>query len=80
MSLRALMVLVLACGAGLAWLVRSARIQRDAVAAIENAGGSVAYEWRQINLRTPSDTKSTVVGSKPRREPSAISLLVAPCR
>lgn len=44
-SLRGLMVLVLAAGAGLGWYVRSARIQRQAVAAIEQAGGSVAYEW-----------------------------------
>jgi internalin A len=44
-SLRGLMVLVLVAGAGLGWYVRSARIQRQAVAAIEQAGGSVAYEW-----------------------------------
>jgi internalin A len=53
MSLRALLVLVLVCGAGLGWLVRSARIQRDAVAAIEHAGGSVAYEWGFYKAKTP---------------------------
>jgi Leucine-rich repeat (LRR) protein len=42
-SVRGLIVLVLLIGAGLAWLVRSARIQRDAVAVIERAGGNVAY-------------------------------------
>jgi hypothetical protein len=44
-SLRGLIVLVLVAGAGLGWFVRSARIQRQAVAVIEQAGGSVAYEW-----------------------------------
>jgi hypothetical protein len=36
---------VLLAGGLLGWFVRSARIQRQAVAAIEKAGGSVAYEW-----------------------------------
>ena len=44
-SVRGLIVLVLVIGAGVGWLVRSARIQRDAVAAIQNAGGSVSYDW-----------------------------------
>jgi internalin A len=46
-SVRGLIVLVLVIGLGLGWIVRSARIQRDAVAAIERAGGDVAYdsEW-----------------------------------
>ncbi len=43
-SVRGLIALVLVIGAGMGWLVRSARIQRDAVAAIERAGGHVAYE------------------------------------
>jgi hypothetical protein len=45
MSVRGLIVLVLVVGVGLGWLVRSARIQREAVAAIKNTGGSVAYNW-----------------------------------
>jgi hypothetical protein len=32
-------------GAGLGWVVRSARIQREAVQAITRAGGWVKYEW-----------------------------------
>jgi Leucine-rich repeat (LRR) protein len=36
---------VLVIGVGLGWIVRSAHIQRDAVAAIKNAGGTVAYNW-----------------------------------
>jgi Leucine Rich repeat len=44
-SLRALIVLVLLIGAGLGWLVRSAHVQRDAVAAIRRAGGGVTYDW-----------------------------------
>ena len=44
-SVRVLIVLVLLVGAWLGWIVRSARIQREAVAAIRRAGGSLAYEW-----------------------------------
>ncbi|MFI5460229.1 MAG: leucine-rich repeat domain-containing protein [Isosphaerales bacterium] len=43
-SVRALMILVLLVGAGLGWIVRSARIQRESVAAIEKAGGFVFYD------------------------------------
>ena len=48
-SIRGLIVLVLVIGGWLAWLVRSANIQRDAVAAIKNARGSVVYEWEMRN-------------------------------
>ncbi len=46
-SVRWLIVVVLVIGAGLGWTVRSARIQREAVAAIQHAGGIVHYdsEW-----------------------------------
>jgi hypothetical protein len=57
-SLRALIVLVLLIGAGLGWLVRSARVQRDAVAAIRRAGGSVSYNWEWNNGKS-------VLGGKP---------------
>ena len=43
-SVRALMVLVLVVGGGLGLVVHRAEVQRDAVAAIERAGGSVKYE------------------------------------
>jgi hypothetical protein len=42
-SLRGLIVAVLVIGAGLEWVVREAHIQRDAVAAIKRACGSVGY-------------------------------------
>ncbi len=44
-SVRGLIFLVIVVGAGLGWIVRQAHIQRDAVAAIKSAGGSVAYSW-----------------------------------
>ena len=44
-SVRGLIVLVLLIGVGLGWMVRSAHIQRDAVAAIRLVGGSVIYDW-----------------------------------
>jgi internalin A len=44
-SVRGLIVLVLVIGLGLGWIVTSAHIQRDAVAAVQDAGGSVNYDW-----------------------------------
>ncbi len=44
-SVRGLIVVVLVIGAALGWLVRSARIQREAVAAIESTEGLVRYNW-----------------------------------
>jgi internalin A len=40
------MVLVLLLACGLGWIVRRAGVQRDAVAAITTAGGSVVYDWQ----------------------------------
>jgi hypothetical protein len=45
LSVRGLIVLVLVIGAGMGWLVRSARIQREAVGAIKKEGGGVRYNW-----------------------------------
>ena len=45
-SLRRLLVLVLAIGGGLGWTVHRANVQRNAVAAIERAGGHVYYDWQ----------------------------------
>ena len=56
-SVRGLIVLVLVIGAGLGWLVRSARIQREAVAAIKKAGGSVNYDWEWSNGKTIPEGK-----------------------
>jgi internalin A len=43
------MVFMLILGCGLGWVVHHARVQRDAVAAIERAGGRVMYEWQFKN-------------------------------
>jgi hypothetical protein len=57
-SLRALMIAVLVLGVGLGWVVYRAQIQRNAVAAIERAGGSVLYDWHYKNGRPDSRGKS----------------------
>jgi Leucine Rich repeat len=44
-SMRTMIVLVLVCGGGMGWLVRSARVQRAAVAAVTSIGGNVMYDW-----------------------------------
>jgi hypothetical protein len=48
---RTMLVLVLVTGGWLGWFVRSARIQHDAVAAVERGGGSVTYSWQWKNGR-----------------------------
>jgi len=45
-SMRGLIALVLLTGGGLGWLIRGARIQREAVAAIAKCGCSVTYDWQ----------------------------------
>jgi hypothetical protein len=67
-SVRGLIVVVLVIGAWLGWIVRGARIQRDAVAAIEKDGGGVRYDWQYSNgvyLR----------GGKPRAPPWLVELI-----
>jgi hypothetical protein len=44
-SIRSLVVLVLIVGVWLGWMVRAARIQREAVEANHMAGGKVSYDW-----------------------------------
>jgi hypothetical protein len=66
-SVRGMIVLVLVVGVSLGWLVRSARIQREAVAAIKKAGGSVYYhsEWNdddQSGSWAPTRTRVTDSG------------------
>jgi internalin A len=48
-SVRGMIVLVLVIGVWLGWIVHSARVQRQAVAAIERAGGKVAYDWEYVH-------------------------------
>jgi internalin A len=45
LSLRVLMLLVLVLGGGMGWYAYRARVQREAVAAIEAAGGEVYYDF-----------------------------------
>lgn len=51
LSVRGLIVVVLVIAAGLGWIVNRARVQREAVAAIQGAGGDVAYDWQVTNGR-----------------------------
>ena len=44
-----MMILVLVVGSVLGWFARRARVQRDAVAAIKQAGGVVFYKWQWAN-------------------------------
>jgi hypothetical protein len=41
--------LILAIGGWLGWIVHSARVQRDAVAAIEKLKGTARYDWERRN-------------------------------
>jgi internalin A len=57
-SVRGMIALVLLVAGWLGWIVHSARIQREAVAAIQSGGGNVAYDWQWKN-------SSPVQGAKP---------------
>ena len=46
-TVRNLMIFVLILGGGIGWVVHRARDQRDAVAAIQAAGGEVIYDWER---------------------------------
>lgn len=48
------MVLTLAVGAGIGWVAHRAKVQREAVAAIEAAGGSVRYDFQRSSGGPPS--------------------------
>jgi len=54
-SARGLVILVLVIGTGLGWIVRKAHVQRDAVAAIKNAGAIfVTYDWQHATGSKPT--------------------------
>jgi hypothetical protein len=55
MSVRALMMAVLLVGGGFGWMVHRARVQREAVAAIEAVGGDCTYDWQEPIWRPGSD-------------------------
>ncbi len=48
-SIRSLIVLVLIIGGGLGWIVHRARVQREAVVTIEEAGGLVFYDFQRTD-------------------------------
>ena len=68
--MRGLILFVLLFGVALGWLVRSAHIQRDAVAAIGRAGGQVLYEpiWpfaqRGLRAKRKASTPAWLTGSR----------------
>jgi hypothetical protein len=49
LSVRASLLLVALLGCGLGWIVRRAHVQRNAVEAIQRAGGWVRYNWQFKN-------------------------------
>ena len=69
LSLRVLMILVLVLGGWLGWLVRGARTQREAVAAIQRGGGSVKYDWEWATFRYLPDGRLVQPMPKPGTRP-----------
>jgi Leucine-rich repeat (LRR) protein len=57
LSVRVWMIVVLLVGTGLGWIVHRAEVQRDAVAAIETAGGRVVYDWQWKGNRLVPNAK-----------------------
>jgi len=60
-SVRGLAILILVVGGLLGWVARGAGIQRDAIAAIQNAGGTVKYDWRSTNGRWVIDSRPWIL-------------------
>ena len=77
LSLRALMIAVLVLGGWLGWIVRGARIQREAVAAIQRGGGSVRYDWEWATFRYLPDGRLVQPMPKPGSKPPWPEWLVA---
>jgi hypothetical protein len=57
---RTMIALVLITGAGVGWLIRSARIQRETVLALQKNGGAVNYNWEVIDGKPIPDGKPPV--------------------
>jgi hypothetical protein len=71
LTVRLVMALILALGGTLAWVAHGARVQRDAVAAVERGGGRVKYGW---DSRIPRDR--SLAKMKATGRPSAPKWLV----
>jgi internalin A len=56
-SVRGLALLTLMISVGLGWAVRSARVQRDAIAAIDKARGEVYYDWEIVGGSIESNAR-----------------------
>ena len=63
LNVRTAILVVLAIGGGMGWLVHSARVQREAVAAIEGGEGAVIYRESWIYAR-PAGLRSNSVWQK----------------
>ena len=62
LSVRGLIVVVVVIGVWLGCIVRT-RVQRDAVVAIENAGGAASYDWDRISGNIPVGKPWRQIGS-----------------
>ena len=62
LSVRALMALVLLIGGGTGWVAYRARVQREAVAAINRAGGHAVYDFQYAGGTAPDTHQG---GGKP---------------
>jgi hypothetical protein len=78
LSVRVLMVLVLAIGGGLGWLGYRARVQREAGDAIERAGAYVLYEWDEGSGLADGLFERTSTASASRRPPEWLLGLLGP--
>ena len=58
LSVRGLMILVLVLSAGLGWVIRPARIQRNTVTAIQRLGGNVTYDLSPEELSIGGQSRS----------------------
>ena len=72
-SLRGLLLLVLAIALWLGWIVHKARQQREAVAAFQKFGGFVHYDWEFVDgpVKVPrGNCSGSRPGARSRRDES----------
>ncbi len=69
------MVVILILGSGLGWIVHRARVQHEAIAIIERAGGKVHYDWQMFQHQF-GPTGRLVVVTRPLAQPNLPKWLI----
>ena len=77
-TVRWMMILVLIVAGGLGWLAYRARIQREAIAAIERGGGKAYFDWEVTTYNGRYAPSLTPVAGASSRWPARLVRLLGP--